>query len=354
MLDLNWDQICVLVVDDNAFMRKLLTTTLGAMGIKKIVVEADCASAIERLKLSRTDPVEASLGQVDLILSDYMMPGVNGNLFLRWVRTGEGAPDRFVPFIMVSGVASKNVVGEARDSGVSGILAKPFSANSLAEHILLVVNKNRQYVLAQGYFGPNRRHSVTKVSVERRATTPEQVQTVTPESDVRTLRDDVRAIYFHPDNRIRKKLGPNAMRKPVEFDPQVILAMEARIQDLVGDYADWVEKHIESMSQSLAKLAPATEPTKTNRKNIANINAIAHELHGQGSTFDYPLITDFGMSLFHATENPEMKITNNTLKLIEAHVNAIQTVFKNRVQGGGGEVGTQLLSEIARAVKKYT
>ena len=91
MLDLKWDQICLLVVDDNAFMRKLLTTTLGALGIKKIIVEPDGTSAVERLKLSRTDPIGASLGEVDLILSDYMMPGINGNLFLRWIRTGEGA-----------------------------------------------------------------------------------------------------------------------------------------------------------------------------------------------------------------------------------------------------------------------
>ena len=354
MLDLKWDQICLLVVDDNAFMRKLLTTTLGALGIKKIIVEPDGTSAVERLKLSRTDPIGASLGEVDLILSDYMMPGINGNLFLRWIRTGEGAPDRFVPFIMVSGVASMNVVGEARDAGVSGILAKPFSAKSLAAHILLIVNKKYHYVLAEGYFGPCRRHTDIAVPEDRRKTTPAQIQTVKPESDVRTLRDDVRAIYFYPDNRIRKKLGPIAANQPVEFDPQVIRAMEARIQDLVGDYAKWVEKHIESLSRSLAALIPSKEPTKANRRNIANINKIAHDLHGQGSTFDYPLTTDFGMSLFKATDNADMKITDNTRKLIEAHINAISTVFKNRIQGDGGEVGAQLLSEIARAVKKYT
>ena len=48
-----------------------------------------------------------------------------------------------------------------------------------------------------------------------------------------------------------------------------------------------------------------------------------------------------------------MAITDNSRKLIEAHINAIATVFKNRIQGDGGEVGAQLLSEIARAVKKY-
>ncbi len=354
MLHLNWEKITVLIVDDNAFMRKLLRTTLSAFGIKEIVDEPDGASAIERLKLSRTDPVEASLGQVDLILSDYTMPGIDGNLFLRWIRTGEGAPDRFVPFVMVTGAASKDVVREARDAGVSGVLAKPFSANTLAQSILTLVNSGRNFVLAAAYFGPDRRRTERSVQDERRITTPDQIQTVNPDSKIRTLREDVRAVHFRPDNRIRAKLGPDAMGKAVEFDPQVIRAVEERIHELVGDYADWVEKYIDSMAESLAALKPSAEPLKANQKHIANINRIAHELHGQGGTFDYPLITDFGMSLYRATVEPRMLINSNTCKLIQAHIDAIRTVFSGRIQGDGGEVGAQLLTEIARAVKKYT
>ena len=193
-----------------------------------------------------------------------------------------------------------------------------------------------------------------QVKEERRTTTSKQIQTVKPDSQVRTLRDDVRAIHFHPDNRVRIKLGPDAARRPVEFDPQVLRAAEARIQELVGDYADWVNKYIDSMAASLVALKPSVKPLKGNRKHIANINRIAHELHGQGGTFDYPLITDFGMSLYRATADPKMLISSNTCKLIQAHIDGIRTVFSNRIQGDGGDVGAQLMTEIARAVKKYT
>lgn len=373
MTNLKWEKICILVVDDNAFMRKLLSSALRAFGVRNIVEEADGTAAIKRLKLSRSDPIGAGLGQVDLILSDYMMPGIDGILFLRWVRTGEGAPDRFVPFIMVSGMASREVVQEARDVGVTGVLAKPFSVNSLADKVLTIVNANRQFILAQGYFGPDRRRGNSSaeeeqrtslpeeerlttllVEEERRQTTPNQIQTVTPDSKIRTLRDNVRAIHFLPDNRVRTKLGPEALRGPVEFDPEVIRAAEERIQALVGDYASWVEKYIDSMAASLAALKPRDRPLKRNRAHIANINRIAHELHNQGGTFDYQLITDFGVSLIGATNDPDMRISDNTVKLIEAHIDTIRTVFKNRIQGTGGEVGAQLLTEIKRAVEKYT
>jgi len=354
MLDLNWGQITVLVVDDSAFMRKLLKSTLGAFGIKKVVDVADCATAIERLKLSRTDPVEAMLGQVDLILSDYMMPGIDGNLFLRWIRTGDGAPDRFVPFIMVTGAASKDVVQEARDAGVSGVLSKPFSSNSLAQSMLQVINSNRAFVLAQGYFGPDRRRVSQFRKEERRITTPEQIQTVKPDTQLDTLDDNMREVRFQVENRLRAVLGPEAMKKPVEFDPQVIRAIEARIYDLVYDYAAWVKKYIKSMSKSLAALKPSAERLPENRKHVANFNKIAHELHGQGGTFGYDLITEFGVSLYRATANPDMRISANSCDLIRAHIDAIRTVFTNRVKGDGGEVGAQLLTEIAQAVRKYT
>lgn len=353
MLKLNWDRICVMVVDDNAFMRRLLVSTLNCLGITDTLGEPDCASAIERLKMSKTDPIEAGLGEVDLILSDYLMPGVDGNLFLRWIRTGNGVPDRFVPFIMVSGAADRFVVEEARDAGVTEFLAKPYSVKSVADRILAVINNPRQFVLVRAYFGPDRRRTNVAVAVERRRTKLSEIQVVQPDSKVRTLREDVRAIHFRPGNKLRNKLGPNARRRPVEFDPQVIRAAEERIQQLVGDYADWVTKYIESMMNSLAALRPGKRAQRHNRKPIANISRIAHELRGQSGTFDYPLITEFGKSLYEATMDPDTVITEDKRKLIAAHIDAIRTVFKNRIQGSGGEVGSALLREIEQAVKRY-
>jgi len=129
MIPLKWQNICVLVVDDNSFMRELLVATLRSLGIAQAVAVPDCATAIERLKLSRTDPVAAGLGTVDLIMADYLMPGVDGILFLRWLRSDKQVPDRFVPFIMVSGAADQYVVEEARDAGVTEFLAKPIRSS---------------------------------------------------------------------------------------------------------------------------------------------------------------------------------------------------------------------------------
>ncbi len=362
MLKLNWDNITILVVDDNTFMRNLIVSTLRMLGIGNIVARSSAIVAIESLSESRRNPINAGFGTIDIILSDFVMEEVDGALFLRWIRTSKQAPDRFVPFVMVSGAADQQIVEAARDAGVSEFLAKPFSAKSLGDRILEVIKNPRQYVLAPGYFGPDRRRQDRPTSwsyaddysqpeKNRRLTEASQIQVVHSRSNIRTLRDDVRAIYFRPANRLRDKLGSNALRGQIDFDPLVIQAAENRIQEMVGDYAVWVKNYLDTMGRSYRALVKREEEPK---QHIVNINQIAHELRGQGGIFDYPLITSFGKSLYDATLDTRGKVTENRLKLIEAHIDALRVVFNKRVRGDGGKVGAELLKDIERAVKKYS
>jgi CheY-like chemotaxis protein len=306
MLRLNWDNIAILVVDDNAFMRNLIVSTLRALGMTNLVAKSGAAEAIQALSESRRNPASAGFGTIDIILSDFVMEEVDGALFLRWIRTSKQAPDRFVPFLMCSGAADQKAVEASRDAGVSEFLAKPFSAKSMGDRILEVIKNPRQYVLAPG--------------------------------------------YFRPANRLRDKLGPNALRGQIDFDPLVIQAAEARIHEMVGDYAVWVKKYLDTMGGSYKALCQRADDPKL---HMVTINQIAHELRGQGGIFDYPLLTSFGRSLYHATLDSRGEITENRLKLIEAHIDALRVVFNKRVHGNGGNVGAELLKDIERAVKKY-
>ena len=362
MLRLNWDNIAILVVDDNAFMRNLIVSTLRALGMTKVVAKSSATEAIQALSESRRNPAATGFGTIDIILSDFVMEEVDGALFLRWIRTSKQAPDRFVPFLMCSGAADQKAVEAARDAGVSEFLAKPFSARSLGDRILEVIKNPRQYVLAPGYFGPDRRRQERPASwrleedysqpgKNRRVTHASEIQVVHARSNLRTLREDVRAIYFRPANRLRDKLGPNALRGQIDFDPLVVQAAETRIQELVGDYAVWVKTYLDTMGRSYNALCGRDEDPK---QHMLTIYQIAHELRGQGGIFDYPLLTSFGRSLYQATLDTRGEITENRLKLIEAHIDALRVVFNKRVHGSGGKVGADLLKDIERAVRKYS
>ena len=357
-----WDRLTVMLVDDNRFVASLLQSTLRSIGIQNVIIEEDGATAIKRLKTAAVDPLGAGFRNIDLIISDYLMPTVDGMLFLRWLRTGDSVPDRFVPFIMLSGAADRDVVEEGRDAGTTEFLAKPFSVASVAERILQVINKPRRFVLAKGYFGPDRRRRDLPVAEERRSEATDDIEVVHFRAESKGLREDVRAIHFELPNRLREKLGAEAVAGTVAIDPQVIASAEERIQEMAGDYTDWVQHSIDSLVKAHTALAIVSgneledeeEDSLRNRRQLSRISRIAHELRGQGGIFDYPLITALGRSLYSATKELHLPVTANRHKLIGAHIDGVKTVFKNKVSGSGGEVGRELLREIASAVQRLT
>ena len=78
-------------------------------------------------------------------------------LFLRWLRGAAESPNRFVPFIMLSGAADNDYVTASRDLGTTEFLAKPFSAQSVYRRLLEVIDRPRQFITNNSYFGPDRR-----------------------------------------------------------------------------------------------------------------------------------------------------------------------------------------------------
>ena len=50
-----------------------------------------------------------------------------------------------------------DVIEEARDAGVTEFLVKPFTANDIARRITHVINRPRDFIETQDFFGPDRR-----------------------------------------------------------------------------------------------------------------------------------------------------------------------------------------------------
>jgi two-component system chemotaxis response regulator CheY len=59
----------------------------------------------------------------------------------------------------MTGFSEKNRVIEARDAGVTEFLVKPFNTRDLYSRMLQIIEKPRQFVRADQYFGPDRRRS---------------------------------------------------------------------------------------------------------------------------------------------------------------------------------------------------
>jgi len=136
-----------LVIDDNAFSRLLIHRILTQFEAHAIFEAVDGTEAMLAVKSFKPD----------IIITDWMMGPVDGMDFVRWLRDSKDCPAPFTPVIMVSAFSHLKSVMQARDAGINEFLAKPISAKSLLARIQAVIDKPRQYIRAEAYFGPDRR-----------------------------------------------------------------------------------------------------------------------------------------------------------------------------------------------------
>jgi len=113
----------VLVVDDFATMRKIVKNVLKQISIENVVEAENGKHALNVLKSE----------EVDLIISDWMMPEMTGIEFLKVCKEDE--TKKKIPFIMVTAEGQKDSVMEAIKSGVDNYIVKPFTPDKLKEAI---------------------------------------------------------------------------------------------------------------------------------------------------------------------------------------------------------------------------
>lgn len=111
------DRTTVLVVDDNAELRSLVRRQIGDQ--YRVLEAVDSEEALATLAVQLPD----------LVLSDVMMPGLDGYALCRAIRA-DPAID-FIPIVLLTAKASVDARVEGLDEGADAYLAKPFDARVL-------------------------------------------------------------------------------------------------------------------------------------------------------------------------------------------------------------------------------
>lgn len=117
----------VLVVDDDELQQKLVAKILAAENYRLIFA----ASGVEALAaLRKTRP--------DVILMDFMMPGMDGIEVTRRLKTVPQFAK--LPVIMITGKSEGSVVVDSLKAGASGFLVKPFVRDTLLAKLREALN----------------------------------------------------------------------------------------------------------------------------------------------------------------------------------------------------------------------
>lgn len=108
----------VLIVEDDASLREAVSDTLKLSDYE--VIEADCGEAAV---------VRLNENQVDFIVSDVNMPGMDGHELLAYVRQHQPQ----IPFLLVTAYATVEKAVSALHAGAVDYLVKPFQPEQLIE-----------------------------------------------------------------------------------------------------------------------------------------------------------------------------------------------------------------------------
>jgi two-component system chemotaxis response regulator CheY len=139
--------LCVLVVDDNQYTRKMIRNLLVNCGIKDIYEASDGIAALDTIR---------TVGP-DVVVLDWEMPLLNGAELVRIVRSPGVFPMPDVPIIMLSGYGERWRVVEAVRLGVNEYLIKPVSAKALYDRLVSITMQPRPTVQLGDYYGPEPR-----------------------------------------------------------------------------------------------------------------------------------------------------------------------------------------------------
>ncbi len=342
------ERLSVMLVEDNAFVRDTLANLLRSFEVRKLVT---CENGVQAIDFLKTAGGPNNPGGVDLIISDLVMSPANGLLLLRWVRAAKESPNRFMPFMMMSGAADNEYVNAARDMGCTEFLSKPFSVDSVYKRLMELIDYPRQYVTTHNYHGPDRRRRKEPApnNVERREATEDDI-TIVYSGEKKKAKKDSGVWYFRLPNRLKEKVGGMGMKSGGALPQDLLDQAEAELERSSASFNDWALEYLSQLSNlcTEALLAPGGRTD-----HFIKINLLAHELRGQGGTFGYPLISIFGKMLYECTMEG-CKETDASVEVVKAHIDAMRAVLREKVVGDGGALGRELLQGLQAAVKEKT
>jgi CheY-like chemotaxis protein/HPt (histidine-containing phosphotransfer) domain-containing protein len=125
----------ILVVDDNEASRELLDNLLQGFG----ATVAEAASGQEAIAELRRVGTAGEAGY-DLVLMDYMMPGMDGIEAARRIMADDSS--RSPIMAMVTAYGREEVMQQATEAGLSGFLVKPVSPSALLETVLGLLGRD--------------------------------------------------------------------------------------------------------------------------------------------------------------------------------------------------------------------
>lgn len=333
----------IAIADPDTRMAQLVKKVLYTLGCQRIFLVRDGQEALDLLKGE----------QVDMLVTDWELKHINGIELTQFIRQSLDSPNRMLPIIMLTARNDKQNIRVARDAGISEYLIKPFSAKTLMERVHAVVEDPRCFILCKSFTGPDRRR-ISSLSLppdpdENHAFKERRPPIIVPKEQLQQIILDDTPRMVMPDYTLKKKIGFDIPSELI-VNPLTIAKSEEEIKSLQDDFLQSIMKDVESLKDNLQILVRSPDNAK---KLVKAIQDSADSIKSRAGIFGYIRATEVANQLYNFCRRYYDKDNKNHLIILEKHIQTIAVIFAQKVTGDGGEVGADLIRDLAKLIHKY-
>ncbi len=157
--------------------------------------------------------------------------------------------------------------------------------------------------------------------------------------------DSAKAEVFSPPNTLKNKLG-NRFKS---FDAEAIKRAEAALlEGMSSQFGAWLDDELQKLEDA-HKIMLAQG---SGDKEVEEFYRRAHDLKGLGTTYGFPIVSQFAGSLCRLIDSPNGR-AKAPKALLTAHVNAIIAAVNQKIKDSSHPIGAALLTELVTQVAKY-
>ncbi len=325
--------ISVLLIDQDRHLSILIKRVLRSLGFNTVYVAIDGSSALALMKKK----------SIDLVITDWDMQPMSGIDFIRHIRNHVDSPNPFVPIIMLTGYARRLHVETARDTGITEFVAKPFTAKTLCQRIVLIIDRPRNFVISHLYKGPDRR----RLSKEQQSLSERRDGTSTFNL-IRCQTQDIESAYHSIDHmhdicmvdadyRLKDKLQGTSAHDVLNYkrvqDAQHII-FQSR-----DHFLEWVLGDLDEFEDIYRAICVHQSGA------VKRMTKTALRMKSRAGIFQYELASRVAESLHYICIDKDFA-DSYLQKAIRQHLNALYIIFRDNITGMGGSLGTDLLENL--------
>ncbi len=335
-------KVRVLLADNDPRTADLVRRVLYNFGFRRIDLARDGEEALYLLRTNR----------YELLITESRLRFIEGVELIRAVRTWKQdasiKPD--MPVIMLTAAAELDDVYAARDVGVNEFVRKPFTAKTLSDRIIQVIDTPRVFVRAGDYVGPCRRRKrpAPPSGIERRSPPPtvkaRLVSSTAPISI--TLEDPKKPTITQGNTDIRDQLGSDVSAADI-INEMVIAEAQNQLQMAEGEFIVWARDDIAKLEEAYQELLVRPDDPTAHYLLLSS----AYAIKSQAGIFGYDLGTEVaGMLVQYLTEHQEMD--KRRLVVVRKHIDTIVVLFTEKIKDAGPVIAQDFVKSLHTLIEK--